>query len=126
MYNDYYIRNIVMIYIEKGQENKVVLTLTESSTITSPYFLFKFENEFNTSSTPLYWSPLDQSSYPERYNLFILDEPSDLNLIIGQYSYRVYESETPIVVTPSTSEEGLTELEEGRMQVIGTSTSIYD
>ncbi len=44
-----------MIYLDKGEINTFVLTLSESATLTTPVWLFVFENEFNTESQPIYW-----------------------------------------------------------------------
>lgn len=115
-----------MIYLDKGETNTFALTLTENATISLPVWLFVFENEFNTASQPIYWVGVDSSPYVNRYNLFTLTEGVDLNLIIGQYTYSVYESPIPIVVDENTSASGLRLVEEGRMVVSGTSTSIYD
>jgi len=116
-----------MIYLDKGEINTFALTLTENSTITAPVWLFVFENEFNTASEPIYWVGVDTSPYVNRYNLFTLEEGVDLTLIIGQYTYSVYESPVPIVVDQNTSAAGLNLVEEGRMVVSGTATtSIYD
>ena len=110
-----------MIYIEKAQTNEFVLTLTESVTISNPYFLFKFVWELDEELTPIYWVGTDTSSYTYRYNLFTLEEGVDATFKIGQYRYEVYES----AISP-TDETGLTKIEEGRMVVNGTGTTIYD
>jgi hypothetical protein len=114
--------NIGMIYLEKDSVNSFVLTLTEVTTISNPFYLFEFEDEFNTNLDPLYWEGTDTSPYPERYNLFTFDEPTDGVLIKGQYRYKVYESPT------STNDPtGLNMIEEGRMVVAGLAVnSIYD
>jgi hypothetical protein len=116
-----------MIYLNKGEINTFVLTLSESATLTAPVWLFEFENEFNTESQPIYWVGVDTSPYTYRYNLFTLEEGSDLTLIIGQYTYKVYESPVPIKVDPNTNANGLNLVEEGRMVVNGNApSSIYD
>ena len=114
--------NIVMIYIEQNQENKICLTLTESSTITDPYYLFVFQNEFNKASEPILWVGTDTSLHTDRYNLFLMDETTSDSFNIGQYTYTIYESETlPIIET------GLNAVEEGRMVVSGVViNSIYE
>ena len=112
-----------MIYIEKGELNTICLTLSESATITDPVFLFKFTWETDETIDPLYWIGTDTSAYTYRYNLFTLTEGTDVTFRIGQYKYQVYESATGS--TP-TDETGLTEIEEGRMIVDGTGTTIYD
>lgn len=111
-----------MIYLNKDDNNTFALTLDESVTIANPYFLFKFEWEFDLSLDAVYWVGTDTSPYPERYNLFDLEEGVDATFRIGQYIYTVYESVDPSPV----DETGLTELEEGRMVVAGTSSTIYE
>jgi hypothetical protein len=55
---------------------------------------------------------------------FLLDEPVDVELIKGQYSYSVYESVIPPVAIIDTT--GIV-IEEGRMVVSGSIiNSIYD
>ena len=65
------------------------LTLTESVEVDTPIYVFEFLNEFNVNATPITWQPTDLSDYPQRYNLFELNEPTDLDLVAGQYSYIV-------------------------------------
>jgi hypothetical protein len=114
--------NIGMIYLEKDTVNTFVLTLTEVTTISNPYYLFEFEDEFDTTANPIYWEGVDTSSWPSRYNLFTIDEPADVELVKGQYKYKVYES--PVSTLDPT---GLNMIEEGRMVVAGiTVNSIYD
>lgn len=113
-----------MIYINKGEVNNIVLTLSEVSTLTNPFYLFVFQNEMNPESEPILFSTPDISTYPERFNQFLLDEPVDVILVKGQYTYNVYESLT----LPTTIEEttGIS-IEEGRMVVSGViENSIYD
>jgi hypothetical protein len=110
-----------MIYINKGYTNTFALTLTESTTISNPYFLFKFVWELDETLTPVYWVGTDTSPYAERYNLFTLTEGIDPIFKIGQYKYEVYEASTQ-----PTDETGLTKIEEGRMVVDGTGNTIYD
>jgi len=112
-----------MVYIEKGQSNDICLTLSESATITNPVFLFKFIWEVDETITPLYWIGTDTSAYTYRYNFFTLVEGTDVTFRIGQYRYEVYESAQGS--NPS-DETGLDLIEEGRMVVNGTGTTIYD
>lgn len=111
-----------MIYLEKDTVNTFVLTLTEVTTISNPLYLFEFEDEFDTSTDPIYWIGVDTSAWPSRYNLFTFEEPVDIELVKGQYKYKVYETHTP-TLDPT----GLKMIEEGRMVVAGIQTnSIYD
>jgi hypothetical protein len=78
-----------VIYIVKNSINTVCLTLAESVEVGTPVYVFEFLNEFNVNATPITWQPTDLSQYTERFNLFELNEPVDLELIAGQYSYVV-------------------------------------
>lgn len=113
-----------MIYINKDEVNNIVLTLSEVSTLTNPYYLFVFQNEMNPESEPILFTTPDISTYPERFNQFLLDEPVDVELVKGQYSYSVYESLVPPVTIEDTTNQII---EEGRMVVSGAIVnSIYD
>jgi hypothetical protein len=113
-----------VIYINKDEVNNIVLTLSEVSTLTNPYYLFVFQNEMNPESEPILFTTPDISTYPERFNQFLLDEPVDVELLKGQYSYSVYESLVPPVTIEDTTNQVI---EEGRMVVSGAIVnSIYD
>ena len=113
-----------MIYINKDDLNSIVLTSTEVSTLSNPYYLFVFQNEMNPESTPILFTTPDISAYPERFNQFELDEPVDVDLMKGQYSYSVYESLIPPITIQDTTGDVI---EEGRMVVSGAIVnSIYD
>ena len=119
--------NIVMIYIEQGVINQVVLTLTEVTTVPTPHYLFAFTNEMNTLSVTQLFTTADISSYPERYNLFVLNEPVDITLLQGQFIYQVYQSSTPYILPLTIAQSTGVVIEEGRMVVSGpVGTSIYD
>ena len=113
-----------MIYIKKDEVNQIILTLTEVSTLPNPYYLFVFQNEMDKLSAPITFYTADVSAYPERFNQFLLDEPVDLELIKGQYTYSIYESSiTPPTIANSTG----VVIEEGRMVVSGPIvSSIYE
>jgi len=116
-----------MIYIEKGEVNTFALTLSEVSTLVDPFYLFVFEDEFNTAIDPVFWVGVDNSSYPYRYNLFTMVEGGDIELIKGQYTYKVYESSEPILLTEDNDLEDFNLIEEGRMVVSGVAvSSIYE
>jgi hypothetical protein len=114
-----------MIYIEKGQVNTFALTLSEVTTLVDPFYLFVFEDEFNTAIDPILWEGVDTSNYQYRYNLFTMEEGVDIDLLKGQYTYKVYESPTAIDINTNT--EDLNLIEEGRMVVSGVAvSSIYE
>lgn len=107
-----------MIYLNKGEANKIVLTLTENSLLSSPFYWFVFENEFDTDINPEEIYLADTSLSPSRYNLFTLTEGTDLTLDKGQYVYKVYESN---ILPSSIDDTTLRVVEEGRM-VVGETT----
>lgn len=101
-----------MIYITKGESNNIVLTLTESTTITSSVYNFTFTSDYNEKEYN--WEGFDTSPFPNRYNLFEFVEGVDLTLKSGQYTYSVKDANEVVVET-------------GRMVVEGTDTnSIYE
>ena len=120
-----------MIYIKKNQLNPVVLTLSESSQLANPYFLFEFIQEFNTESNPIYFTTTDDSLSQLRYNLFNINETTSgsvsggtnvsLNLMAGQYRYNVYESSASTLSVSATTGQII---ETGRM-VVDDLTNAY-
>lgn len=115
-----------MIYVAQNSTNKIVLTLTEVTTVTNPSYLFVFTNEYNTGSTPILFTAADTSLYPERYNLFTLAEPTDLSLVVGQYTYEIYEKSGPFTLPLSIAQTTGVVIEEGRMVVSGPApSSVY-
>ncbi len=117
-----------------NDQNNVVVTLTESTTLPSPvYYFFKFFREYSTlpvKEGPIYFTSPDLSPYPERYNLFSITESDtgstvDVNdtpikLIPGQWNYEVYQSAI-VSFDPS---DWLGPIEVGRMVVDGTDGSV--
>ena len=116
-----------MIYLEQGVINQIVLTLTEVTTVATPHYLFAFTNEMNTTSSTQLFTTADTSLWPERYNLFILNEPIDITLLQGQFTYQIYQSSTPYILPLTIAQSTGVVIEEGRMVVSGpVGTSIYD
>jgi len=96
-----------MILLLPNVVNKVALTLTSVSTLSSPYYLFELEN--NQTNIKYYFTAPDQSGYPESYNLFLVEVKTnpnplngEVNLVIGEeYSYHVYEQTNPSNLDPA-------------------------
>jgi len=120
-----------VIYIEKSTTNNVILTLSESSKLTTPNFLFVFLNEYNLEAQSITFSTPDISSYTNRYNQFVIVESATgsttggynvpLSLVSGQYKYTVYEGLTASLDINQTT--GII-IEEGRMVVSGNDDDI--
>lgn len=114
-----------MIFIDRNTTNKFVLTLSESSTLLNPNYLFKFQSDWDLDGNNLIWyTTPDESNYKDRYNLFQLIESTSgstsggtsvpLYLKQGQYTYSVYESSASTISLSATT--GVI-LETGRMVV---------
>jgi hypothetical protein len=136
-----------MILINKESYNNVVLTLTEKSQLLgydnggnltgTTYNLFVFENEGKNQQK--IFTADDISPYKERYNEFeivesdapevLLDGRIHLTGRTSQWSYKIYESDTPFSAdTLAVSATTGTIIEEGRVLVRGNEgdTSIND
>jgi hypothetical protein len=106
-----------MVILQDGANN-VILTLTEKTTISNPYYLFALSS-IQTNQT-IYFMATDISSYKERYNKFvwtIKTNPNNNNgefllPIEGLYSYTAYQLSTPTLTPP----QGAIILEVGNVQ----------
>lgn len=120
-----------MIYIEKDKENKIVLTLSESSRLGNAHYLFIFKNEYNGTSIEIPYTTDDESPNGMRYNIFQLEESVSgsttggtsvaLSLMAGQYEYTVYESSASTLSISATTGQII---ERGKM-VVADLTNTY-
>jgi hypothetical protein len=113
-----------VIRLTKGQTQNIILTLTEKQTLTSPNYLFIFENRStNTDIKFVKLNNTDISAYKERYNEFSIVVNSYFNTALnGQYTYSVYEQTSPSNLNPT----GLNLLETGIMELEGTTISFTE
>jgi hypothetical protein len=113
-----------MIQLTKGQTQNIILTLTEKQTLTSPNYLFVFENRStNTDVKFVKLNNTDISAYKERYNEFTIVVNSHFNTSLnGQYTYSVYEQASTSNLNPT----GLNLLETGIMELSGTTISFTE
>lgn len=106
-----------MIYLKKNVSNLFGLRLSENSTLSNPNYLFEFTADQGEDPTPIYFQSEDISLHKDRLNIFQLVEgegEGQINFQRGQYTFRVYESET---VTLEVSETTEIVIESGRMTV---------
>jgi hypothetical protein len=92
-----------MIHLIKGQVNKIILTLSEKATLTSPNWLFYFKSR-NTNETVAFviLNNADLSTYQERYNAFNITVSSYFaNKLPGEWSYQIYEQTSTSNLIPS-------------------------
>lgn len=104
-----------MITLIKGQIQNIYLTLTEKETISSPNYLFVFEQRStNTEVKFVLTNAKDLSLYKDRYNKFLLNvNQYFLSKLNGQYTYSVYQQTS----ATNTSTTGLVLLESGIMML---------
>lgn len=121
-----------MIYLNKDERNIIGLTLSETSRVSSPYYLFVFQSDGLKKEEPVVFIAPDVSMYPDRLNIFELvegesgstsfadgyepleEDMAHLSLMRGQYTYKVYESETKVTTVAGTTGRVV---ETGRMTV---------
>lgn len=117
-----------MIKITQTSVNEIIVTLTEKVTLSSPYFLFQFENQ---QTKQLYYCiSADTSSYTDRYNDFSIEEKTNPTLTNGEirlanegfYNYTIYEQESSTNLDPDNA-TGI--VEKGICKVIGTARTSY-
>lgn len=70
-------------------------------TLSNPYYLFVFTNKQTSEVSKCLLA--DSSDYPLRYNRFTFNEPDDLELIPGDYTYKVYEKSVSNLTIPAES-----------------------
>jgi hypothetical protein len=113
-----------VIRLIKGQTQNIILTLTEKQLLTSPNYLFIFENRStNTDIKFVRLNNTDISAYKERYNEFTIVVNSFFNTALnGQYTYTIYEQTS----TTNTNPTGLNLLETGIMELEDTTISFTE
>jgi hypothetical protein len=113
-----------VIRLTKGETQNIILTLTEKQLLTSPNYLFVFENRStNTYVKFVKLNNTDISAYKERFNEFSIVVNSYFNTSLnGQYTYTIYEQTS----TTNTDPTGLNLLESGIMELEGTTISFTE
>ena len=109
-----------MIHLIKGQVNKIILTLSEKATLTSPNYLFYFKSR-NTNETVAFviLNNADLSAYKERFNAFNITVNSYFaNKLPGEWTYNIYEQTSTSNLIPS---QATSMLESGQATLNDTS-----
>ena len=106
-----------MILLNKNQSNQIALTLSELVNVNvASNWLFRFVLEQEKSYSYLKFL-IDENSNFERYNLFTLDIPTDIDFKFkGDYTYYVYQM-------PDTNDTDYTRgtlVEFGKMRLLDT------
>lgn len=114
-----------MILINKNQNNYLYVTLTEKSTLSSPYYLFEFKNDLTYQSVCFIASDISEQS--QRYNKFLITETSGTEILTsgtitlepsGFWSYRIFEQTSSTNLNPSLA-DNTTPIEVGKVKVVG-------
>lgn len=111
-----------MLVITKGLQSDIMVTLQDSITLLNPYYLFVFTNISTKEELKVIVNSADdKSNFPNRINVFEIDNDLFEDLQTGQYIYEVYEqlSSTNVITT------GLNLVENGRMilKAVGETTN---
>lgn len=110
-----------MILLRKDIANKFVLTLTELSELTDPYYLFEF---FSDSEKKSYYKIIEPDhTYDKGRQLFTLTEGTDIDFeVAGFFVYKVYEQASDSNLDPLLASKLL---ENGIALLIGDENSKY-
>lgn len=113
-----------MIIIDKqNTEQKILVTLTEKTTITQAYYLFVFDSVVIGETYKFVKSVNDDlSAYPNRWNEFEIDATDVFNgANLGQYQYTIYQQDNGTNLDPA----NLPKVEQGKAILKETETPIY-
>ena len=109
-----------MIYLVRGQNSQIVLTLTEKQLLTNPNYLFRFvHRSLNTEVKFVILNAADTSAYKDRFNQFTLTTNTYFaNYDSGEWEYYIYEQTSTTNLDPT----GLNLLETGIMRLSDSTT----
>ena len=99
-----------MLLLKQSETNKVVISLSQLVTIANPNFLFSFLHQQKREYFNFY---LTAESRSDRFDLFLLNLPEDVDLPKGNFMYSIYESEDETTTT-----DGKTLLVKGKAEVV--------
>ena len=106
----------MMIIYTKGIQSETIVTLTESTTIENPYYLFIFTNVATKAIIKKIVNSADETFlFPERANIYNFDTITLFSTAQpGQYSYDVFEQISSSNLDPT----GLNLVECGKMNLL--------
>lgn len=93
-----------MLELTKGQTSeRIIVTLNELKTLTSPYYLFVFTH-VTTKDQVKFIAGADLSAYPERFNQFEVNTQELFGEFLkGEWHYNVYEQASNVNLDPANS-----------------------
>ena len=99
-----------MLLLKQNEINKIAVSLSQLVTIQNPNFLFSFFHQQKREYFNFY---LTAESRSNRFDLFLLNLPTDVDLPKGNFIFSIYESEDETTTT-----EGKTMLIKGKAEVV--------
>lgn len=99
-----------MLLLKQSESNKIALSLSQLVTIANPNFLFSFFHQQKREYFNFY---LTAQSSSNRFDLFLLSLPTDVDLPKGNFIFSVYES-----ADDTTTTEGKNLLIKGKAEVV--------
>ena len=99
-----------MLLLKQSESNKIALSLSQLVTIANPNFLFSFFHQQKREYFNFY---LTAQSSSNRFDLFLLSLPTDMDLPKGNFIFSIYESEDNTITT-----EGKNLLIKGKAEVV--------
>ena len=99
-----------MLLLKQNEINKIAVSLSQLVTIQNPNFLFSFFHQQKREYFNFY---LTAESRSNRFDLFLLTLPTDVDLPKGNFIFSIYESEDETTTT-----EGKTLLIKGKAEVV--------
>ena len=111
-----------MLVLTKNSANTIRVSLAELSTLSNPVYLIEFISD--TSLISATCIAADTSSYPARYNQFVITEQDAPDGLLGQiklepvgfFTYNIYEQTSATNLSPN--DAGVTLLETGKARVL--------
>ncbi len=99
-----------MLLLKQSEQNKIAVSLKQIVTIANPNFLFSFFHQQKREYFNFY---LTAQSSSNRFDLFLLSLPTDVDLPKGNFIFSIYESSDDTTTT-----EGKNLLIKGKAEVV--------
>jgi len=113
-----------MLRIERNQQSTLIVTVSELTTISAPYYLFEFIEEQTQEALCCILTNI--STGIPRYDEFVLVDGVDITFpYAGFYTYKIYQQASSSNLDPALS-DGI--VEEGRAHVfeVDSPSNYYD
>ncbi|OOQ57144.1 hypothetical protein [Mucilaginibacter pedocola] len=91
-----------MLELTAGQQSeKIIVTLTELTTLEAPHYLFVFTH-VATKQVVAVVMGADESPYPDRYNQFDINTATYFaGMPVGEWHYTAYQQDNPTNTNPA-------------------------